>query len=98
MAIYKMTVRGEDKVRLVRAATAAQARDHIVSADAINAEELADLLASGAKLETAGEVVVDPTKNEGSPGDDPAPDVNDPPPTLDALTMTGKVPRTVVTK
>jgi hypothetical protein len=55
VAIYKVSIRGTETVRLVKAATAAQARDHIVSADAISAEQMAELIEGGAKLEKAGE-------------------------------------------
>lgn len=55
MPIYECQVRGTEKPRLVKAATAAQARDHIVSAEAISAERMAELVEQGAKLEKAGE-------------------------------------------
>lgn len=53
MPIYKCQVRGEDKPRLVRAATAAQARSHVVSAETITAEEMADAIDGGASVERA---------------------------------------------
>lgn len=55
MAIYSCKVRGEEKHRLVRADTAAQARDHIVSAKPLSAEDLADEIEKGGKVEKAGE-------------------------------------------
>jgi len=59
VAIYKMQIRGSDKVRLVKAATAAQARDHIVEAVPINAETMADLMEKDPALKL--EKVADPT-------------------------------------
>lgn len=53
MPIYEMQVRGDDKIRLVKATTAAQARDHIVSAKPISAERMGELIESGATLEKA---------------------------------------------
>lgn len=53
MPIYRVKVKGADKLRLVRATSAAQARNHVAEADAISADEMADLLASGVELETA---------------------------------------------
>lgn len=51
MAIFECQVRGTDGIRLVKAATAVQARDHIVSAKAIGAERMADLIEGGTMLE-----------------------------------------------
>ncbi|MBA2717725.1 MAG: hypothetical protein H0U52_00590 [Chloroflexi bacterium] len=55
MPIYECKVRGENKVRLVKAGTAAQARDHIVEAGPISAERMAELIEDGAKLEKVGD-------------------------------------------
>lgn len=62
MAIFECYVRGAAGVRLVKATSAAQARDHIVSAKAIGAERMSDLIDDGAKLEKAtGNVAADPS-------------------------------------
>lgn len=53
MAIFEMNIRGTDTVRLVKAATSAEARNHIVSAKAIGAERMSDLIESGVTLERA---------------------------------------------
>lgn len=55
MPIYKTTILGTAEPRLVRAETAAKARDHIVQTEAINADELADLIETGATIEKAGD-------------------------------------------
>lgn len=55
MPIYSVKVRGDDAVRVVRAYSAAKARDHLVEASAMNAEELADAIGNGATIETATE-------------------------------------------
>jgi hypothetical protein len=77
MPIYSVKVRGDDTKRVVRASSAAKARDHLVEASAMNAEELADAIASGAAIETATEAEPEippatdakPAK-PGKPGDD----------------------------
>ena len=55
MPIYGVKVRGDSNERIVRASSAAKARDHLVEAKALNAEELADAIGKGAKIETASE-------------------------------------------
>lgn len=71
MPVYEVTVRGEKVSRVVRASTAAKARDHVVDAVSINADKLADLIAAGATVETASEG--DPEPSGGKPaGDAPA--------------------------
>ena len=70
MPIYGVKVRGEEKERIVRASSAAKARDHVVEAKALNAEELADAIGNGAEIETASE-----SETEAAPaaaGDPPA--------------------------
>jgi hypothetical protein len=65
MPIYGVKVRGDSKERIVRASSAAKARDHVVDAKALNAEELADAIGKGAEIETA-------TETEGAtPAGDP---------------------------
>lgn len=63
MAIFECQVRGTDKVRLVKAATAAQARDHIVSAKAISAERMAEVMSGDVKLEVAVAPSTDPASH-----------------------------------
>lgn len=55
MPVYGVKVRGADETRIVRASSAAKARDHIVEAKALNGEEVADAVEKGAKIETASE-------------------------------------------
>lgn len=53
MPVYKCKIRGDSKVRLVRAKTASQACKHLVEAETMTADELAEELGKeGAKLET----------------------------------------------
>lgn len=80
MLIYEVKVRGDDKERIVRASSAAKARDHVVEAKALNAEELADAIGKGAEIETAIEgetdaapaAIGDPPPSEEKPETDPA--------------------------
>lgn len=53
MPIYSCKVAGDEKARIVKAKSAAQARAHLVQAEPINAEELADALDGGGVIETA---------------------------------------------
>jgi len=64
MPIYGVTVRGETKERIVRASSAAKARDHVVEAKPLNAEALADAIGNGATIETASEGESDPAGGE----------------------------------
>lgn len=57
MPIFECKVAGADKPRLVKASSGAAARAHIVTAKAITAERMAELIAEDVKLETA----TDPT-------------------------------------
>jgi len=66
MPIYEVKVRGEGVARVVRASSAAKARDHVVEAKAMNAEELADAIGKGGTIETATE-----TESEAAPAGDP---------------------------
>ena len=72
MPVYKIKIRGTDQVRAVRASSMAKCREHIVEAEAITAEELADLLADGVVLEKVDETAPSsaPEIVEG-PGDEP---------------------------
>lgn len=56
MPIYKCTVRGEKAPRIVRADTAAQARNHLVECETMTAEQMADAIEKGATIERAGTV------------------------------------------
>lgn len=73
MAVFKLTIRGCDgKPRLVKADSRAQAVAHIVDAETVNANELADLIADGAKIERAGDLPPEPAdKSEEKPADPP---------------------------
>ena len=73
MPIYGVKVRGDDKERIVRASSAAKARDHLVEAKALNAEELADAIGKGAEIETATEVEPAPDPAGDPPPADPDP-------------------------
>lgn len=55
MPIYKVSIKGSKDVRVVRAASAAQARNHVASAEAVTSDQLADLLDGGAVIERATE-------------------------------------------
>jgi hypothetical protein len=55
MPVYGVKVRGDDKERIVRASSAAKARDHVVEAKAMSADELADAIGKGSEIETATE-------------------------------------------
>lgn len=55
MPIYGVTVRGENTPRIVKADSAAKAKDHIVECKALTAVQLADAVADGVKIELAGE-------------------------------------------
>ena len=59
MPIYEVKIRGDENGRVVRASSAAKARDHVVEAKALNAEELADAIAAGSAIETATEAEAD---------------------------------------
>lgn len=54
MPMYRCKIRGETKTRIVRADTAAQARNHIVDVETMTAEEMADEIDKGATIERAG--------------------------------------------
>lgn len=53
MPVYAVRIRGQSDVRLVKAATASQARNHIVEAETVTAEELADYVDDGSVIEKA---------------------------------------------
>ncbi|MGN6124682.1 MAG: hypothetical protein ACTHOJ_17195 [Sphingomonas oligoaromativorans] len=65
MPIYKLTVAGDDKSRIVRAATAAKARDHVVRAETVGAEDLADLIEAGVTIEKAEDKPKDDGAEQG---------------------------------
>lgn len=71
MPVYEVKLRGakDEEARIVRASSAAKARDHVVEANAINADGLATLVEKGSKIETATETeepppAADPPKAE----------------------------------
>jgi FixJ family two-component response regulator len=70
MPVYECKIRGSGDVRLVKAATAAQARDHLAEAKPISAERMAELIESGAKLEKAGEAPATPPSPPADEGDE----------------------------
>lgn len=54
MPIYRATIKGsKEPPRIVRAETAAQARNHIVEVETLTAEQMADALEKGATVEKA---------------------------------------------
>jgi len=71
MPIYGVKVLGEPKERVVRASSAAKARDHVVESKALTAEELADAIGKGAEIETATEAEPDPAPAGDPPAADP---------------------------
>lgn len=67
MPIYRVKVRGDEKEHIVRASSAAKARDHVVEAKALNADELADAIGNGSTIETVTETDSDPEPLAGDP-------------------------------
>lgn len=59
MPVYKLKIDGIDPPRVVKAESAAQARNHVVEAIPLTAEALADLIAAGATIETARKVAAE---------------------------------------
>lgn len=56
MAVFKCTIRGQDgPPKIIRAKTGAAARAGLVEVKALNAEDLADLIADGGKIEEVSE-------------------------------------------
>ena len=51
MPIFECTAEGQEKPRMVRATSAALARRHIITAKAISADRMADLLGEGVTIE-----------------------------------------------
>jgi hypothetical protein len=72
LPVYSCQIEGTGETRIVRAKSAAQARAHLVKAETLSAEELADALSKdGAKLETATVAVEEPEpKSEHKPAGD----------------------------
>lgn len=77
MPVYRCKIAGSTEKRLVRAKSAAQARAHLVEAETISADTLAEEIENGTKLETATvsaeepEPVGDPPVKEGGGESDP---------------------------
>jgi len=79
MPVYELKVAGSDKPRLVKAATPAAARNHVVQATSVTAERMADLMDDGVKLEKASAAAeaesqgegegANKSEGEGEPGD-----------------------------
>jgi hypothetical protein len=53
MPVYRCKIRGDKAERIVRADTAAQARNHIVEVETMTAEQMADAIENGATVERA---------------------------------------------
>lgn len=53
MPVYELKIDGAEKPRMVKAATAAAARNHVVSATPITAERMSELMEDDVKLEKA---------------------------------------------
>lgn len=68
MPVYSCKVRGSGKRRIVRAKSAAQARDHIVEAEPMSAEQLADEVGKGTAIEVAGAPEPAAEDTDGEPG------------------------------
>lgn len=69
MPVYACKIRGDDKVRIVRAKTQSQAAKHLVDADIMNAEELADAIGKGSTIETATVAEDPPAQPDGGDKD-----------------------------
>jgi hypothetical protein len=70
LPVYRCRIRGDDKVRLVQARSQSQAAKHLVDAESVSADEMAELLGKGTELETyAG-----PADDGDEPPADPAKD------------------------
>jgi hypothetical protein len=76
MPVYQCKVRGEKAARIVKAESAAKARDHIVEASAMSSDDLADAIAGGSTIETAGASAPapaeEPANNETATKETPA--------------------------
>lgn len=79
MPVYRITIKGRRKPILTKAETAAKARDSVVDAVALTAEEMADALSDGEKLWTAGDELPadEPDPAESGPGDQPKAEAKD---------------------
>lgn len=67
MPIYLMEGTRGEKPRLVKASSQAKAHDHVTKATSINAEQLADHIAQGVAIETAGQPVPAPAGEAPTP-------------------------------
>lgn len=57
MPVYRGTIAGRSGTLLLRADTAAKAKDQIVTLEALSGEQMADALAAGEKIWTPGDPV-----------------------------------------
>lgn len=73
MPVYACKIEGSTDVRLVRARSQSQAAKHLVECDSVSAEQMADLIGKGVKLETAAEPAVQAEE-------EPAPETPEQPP------------------
>ena len=74
MPVYGCTIQGTKDLRVVRAKSAAQARAHLVDAQPLSAEALADAIGKGVTLETATAPVEEPAAAEAEGGEAPKPE------------------------
>lgn len=73
MPVYSCKIEGTEDVRIVRARSAAQARAHLVDAEPLSAEELADAINNGSTLETATAPAEEAPAEEESKDEPPQP-------------------------
>lgn len=77
MPVYQCKVRGFLVARIVKAESAAKARDHIVEASAMSSDDVADAVASGSTIEVAGAPTPQPPPEDAGakePGKEPSKD------------------------
>ena len=55
LPVYRASIAGQPGTMLLRAETAAKAKDQIVTLDALSGEQMADALAAGEKIWTPGD-------------------------------------------
>jgi len=64
MGIYRVTIEGRNKPVLVKAASASKAKDSVVTAESLKAEEMADALANGETVWKPGDPFPDDAEPE----------------------------------
>lgn len=78
MPIYRIKLHGVEKPLLVRAESAAKAKDQIIDLSALTSEEMADALAAGDKIYVPGDSVL-PPEPEAKPETSGKDEAGDPP-------------------